>query len=300
MNAVSCCSHPSAVSEWVTISEAANIINQQPGISVTEAAIWRYALYGHLTLSVYFQSSVKMCRIKTIKNNIVLTKVKDDIVGRLCNLSPECLVTDDYWRVKTEGEITSPASYIIDTPLMGHECIALQQRLAFSLGLPPPQTGRCNIHCGITVQSGGALYQLVENISSEQRITQQLQCLPSSKQEYYREKLSRVHINREQYNYFPVYHFPDDAWFVIKRTNLEQFIRTFFPPPAKPSNQISTPRSRLLWLACKHNDSISPLIDHPYKLTSVFEQWAAADGITDRLSGDTLKKALQRGAPSLI
>lgn len=86
---------------------------------------------------------------------------------------------------------------------MGHECIALQQRLAFSLGLPPPQTGRCNIHCGITVQSGGALYQLVEDISSEQRITQQLQCLPSGKQEYYREKLSRLHINREQHHFFP-------------------------------------------------------------------------------------------------
>ncbi|MCZ9150505.1 hypothetical protein OM219_20530 [Escherichia albertii] len=225
MNAI--CNHSSAVPEWVTISEAANIINQQPGISVTEAAIWRYALYGHLILSVYFQSPVKMRRIKTIKSNIVLTKVKDDIVGRLCNLSPECLTTDDYWRVKTEGEIISPASYIIDTPLMGHECIALQQRLAFSLSLPPPQTGHCNIHCGITVQRGGSLYQIVENISSVQRITQQLQCLSPGKQEYYREKLNRLHINREQHNYFPVYHFPDDAWFVIKRVHLEQFICIF-------------------------------------------------------------------------
>ncbi|HHQ9852083.1 TPA: hypothetical protein ACSXNK_004385 [Escherichia coli] len=238
MNAI--CNHSSAVPEWVTISEAAHIINQQPGISVTEAAIWRYALYGHLILSVYFQSPVKMRRVTQNKNAIVLAKTHNDIIGRLCYLSPECLATDDYWQVKTEGDIISLGRHIIDTPLMGHECIALQQRLAFSLGLPPPQTGRCNIHCGITVQSGGALYQLVEDISSEQRITQQLQCLPSGKQEYYREKLSRLHINREQHHFFPVYHFPDDAWFVIKRTNLEQFIRTFFPPLAKPSNQIST------------------------------------------------------------
>ncbi|HGY3716636.1 TPA: hypothetical protein ACNVDX_002275 [Citrobacter gillenii] len=45
-------SHHSAVPAWVTISEAANIINQQPGVSVTKSDVWRYALYGHLTLSV--------------------------------------------------------------------------------------------------------------------------------------------------------------------------------------------------------------------------------------------------------
>ena len=297
MNAISCGSYHSAVSAWATISEAANIINQQPGVSITESDVWRYALYGHLTLSIYFQSPVKLRRVKTIKNNIVLMKPHNDIINRLCYMSHECLIYDDRWAAKTEGNYISPASYIIDTTLLGHECVALQQRLAHSLDLPPPETGRCNIHCGIIVRDGNNLYQIAEYISSEKRISQQLHYLPVDISTYYREKLSKLHINQDQYGYFPVYHFPDDAWFVIKQTNLEQFVRTFFPSPAKPSNQISTPLSRLLWLACKHNDSISPLIDHPYKLTSVFEQWAIADGITDRLSGDTLKKALQRGAP---
>lgn len=297
MNAISCGSQHFAVPAWNTISEAANIINQQPGVSVTAGDIWRYALYGHLTLSIYFQSPVKMRRVKTIKNNIVLMKTHNDIISRLCYLSPECLTHDDRWTAKTEGEYISPASYIMDTPLLGHECVALQQRLAHSLALPPPETGRCNIHCGILVSDGNNIYQITEYISSEQRISRQLRYLPVDKRAYYCDKLSKLHINRDLRGYFPVYHFPDDAWFVIRRTNLEQFISTFFPSPVKPSNHISTPLSRLLWLACKHNDSISLLIDHPYKLTSVFEQWATADGITDRLSGDTLKKALQRGAP---
>ncbi|MHC1473190.1 hypothetical protein ACYJ51_31065, partial [Klebsiella pneumoniae] len=41
-----------------------------------------------------------------------------------------------------------------------------------------------------------------------------------------------------------------------------------------------------------------PLISKPYKLLSIFEQWASDEGITDRLSGDTLKTALVRGSPT--
>ncbi|MGX5108424.1 hypothetical protein ACWKYD_06420 [Enterobacter cloacae] len=47
-------SYHSAVPAWVTIFEAANVINQQSGVSVTKNDVWRYALYGHLSLSVYF------------------------------------------------------------------------------------------------------------------------------------------------------------------------------------------------------------------------------------------------------
>ncbi|WP_278401277.1 hypothetical protein [Hafnia paralvei] len=155
MNAISGYSQNSTVPAWVTISEAADIINQQPGISITTSDVWRYALYGHLTLSIYFQSPLKMRRVKRVKNSIVLVKTNNDIINRLCYLSPECLIYDDCWVTKTEGDYISPLSYIMDTPLWGHECVALQQRLARSLDLPPPERGRCNIHCGIIVHDGG-------------------------------------------------------------------------------------------------------------------------------------------------
>ena len=64
------------------------------------------------------------------------------------------------------------------------------------------------------------------------------------------------------------------------------------------STRISSPLSRLFWLSCKHNEVISPLLGKPYKLLSIFEQWASDEGITDRLSGDTLKTALVRGSPT--
>ncbi|WP_133159298.1 hypothetical protein [Superficieibacter electus] len=116
---------------------------------------------------------------------------------------------------------------------------------------------------------------------------------------------SRIHgklIKSETENatgHFPVYHVPDHACFVIKRDTLEQFIQRFFPQPftQKSASRMSTPVSRLLWLACKHNDAIGPLVDHPYKLASIFEQWATGCGITDDICAETLKTAFKRGSP---
>lgn len=61
--------------------------------------------------------------------------------------------------------------------------------------------------------------------------------------------------------------------------------------------RISTPVSRLLWLACKNNREISSLMDRPYKLLSIFEQWANMEGINERMNAETLKTALKRGSP---
>lgn len=102
-------------------------------------------------------------------------------------------------------------------------------------------------------------------------------------------------------SYFPVYHLPDDACFVIRRNILEKFIKKYSPAMTTQETtqtRISTSVSRLLWLTCKNNDSISPLMEHPYKLLSIFEQWATTEGICAQLSGETLKTALERGSPA--
>lgn len=57
---------------------------------------------------------------------------------------------------------------------------------------------------------------------------------------------------------------------------------------------MTTPLSRLFWPACKHNDTISPLLNQPYKLLSIFEQWASDDGIGEKLDAETLKNVLKR------
>ncbi|HCD1898866.1 TPA: hypothetical protein NBI13_002555, partial [Klebsiella pneumoniae] len=100
--------------------------------------------------------------------------------------------------------------------------------------------------------------------------------------------------------YFPAHILPRDAWFVIRHAELDKVIEiiTNSRVPPLSATRISTPLSRFFWLACKNNEVIRPLISKPYKPLSIFEQWASDEGITDRLSGDTLKTALVRGSPT--
>ena len=54
--------------------------------------------------------------------------------------------------------------------------------------------------------------------------------------------------------YFPVYDIPEDACFVIRQGELDKLLGM----PAErfthsSSSRLSTPLSRLFWLACKHN-----------------------------------------------
>lgn len=298
MNAISVHSKRNVMPGWVTIEEAVNIINDQKNMKITDSMIWRNAFYGHLPLSIYFQSPVILRRVKTVKNKLLLMKALNDPVSRLCHLSRECFLKNSGWVVKTEGDYISLPCHVMDTPLLGYECAELQTLLARSLNIPPPEKGIYNIYCGILVCDDKYTYQVFEHTSLERRVTRQLQKIPEDGVGCYRNKICHSAFNGRHYDYFPVYHFPGDACFVVKLSHLEQFIRTFSPASSSISSTISTPVSRFLWLACKHNDAIKDMTDNPYKLVSVFEQWAAADGITDHLSGDTLKKALKRGAPA--
>ncbi|KMK83234.1 hypothetical protein KCO_16582 [Pectobacterium brasiliense ICMP 19477] len=102
--------------------------------------------------------------------------------------------------------------------------------------------------------------------------------------------------------YFPAHVLPRDACFVIRKSELDKLIYIVTKNKMDPlsSTRISTPLSRLFWLACKNNEAISPLIRQPYKLLSIFEKWASDEGMTDRFSGDTLKTALERGSPTSV
>lgn len=285
---------------WVTINEAIAIINHQVNITVAESDIWRHILYRHLTLSVYFQSPVKFCRICMDKGNMVLKEVDGNIINKICQLSGKCLLNNDGRYVKTEGDYISPSCQILDVTLLGQEYTVVQKQLARTLSIPEPVTGQHNMHCGILVRENGVIYQITELTTWRKRISRQLKNIPTDAATCFRKQIPRNIISAKRgEHYFPAYNLPEDACFVLKYENLARFICDYLATnlPADKKNRISTPMSRLLWLACKHNDSISPLMEHPYKLLSVFEQWAATEGIPTPLSSETLKTALARGAP---
>ncbi|EIV8816261.1 hypothetical protein NZZ80_002082 [Escherichia coli] len=287
---------------WVTIGEATDIINRYTNSHIKECDLWRYALYGHLPLSIYFQSPVKIRKICQNGDKIALDSIQENIIEKIAQLSDTCIYNGKSKIIKTEGDYIFPEHHIIDTPLIGHEYIVLQRLLAHSLKIPKPITGQYNSHYGVVVRENGIIYQVFESTTLENRITQRLRHLSIPVATYFYESTKSQDLKQAGTRYFPVYHFPDDAWFVIKRTALEQFINTFFLPThtdtPKNGTRISTPLSRFLWLACKHNHDISALMGHPYKLLSVFDEWARSDGITERLNGDTLKTALERGSPA--
>ncbi|HAT1680543.1 TPA: hypothetical protein I8Y21_001156 [Klebsiella oxytoca] len=285
------------VQAWVTPEEAADIVSQNLSAAIKVSDIYRYALYGSLTLSIYFQSPIKLQRVTLSGGTIKLQKCKkSDLLYRLCFMSETSFINRDDRIIKTEGKFITPRYYIMDTPLMGHEMLKLQTLLADSLALPRPVTGQYDLHYGVLVKDEHAIYQVCECSTWAQRIEQQIQKIQTRHTLDLSPPLPPL-MEKQGQACFPVHLFPRDACFVVTRTHLEQFIKASSPSRPSDSDRITTPLARMFWLACKHNDHISSLIENPYKLLPVFEKWAAEDGLTDRLSGDTLKRALKRGTP---
>lgn len=288
---------------WITIREAIAIANQLQKTKLTESDIYRHALYGDTRISIYFQSPVALRKIRTSNYKVILREVSESLNNRLCLLEKKCFINERKLIISPDEKKLHPTQRIIDTTLIGYEHVLIQRLLAMSLDIPMPVTGASDVNYGLTVIMEDELFQIVEKITWMERIEKQLRRLPDNiaseiSKEISSSKMSRYHHQ----GYFPVHDLPKDACFVIRYAEFEKLINVLSksdPPPESPT-RISSPLSRMFWLACKHNETISPLIRQPYKLLSIFEQWALDDGITDRLSGDTLKSALERGSPPSV
>lgn len=287
--------------DWLTIKEAVRIVNKTEGIKITKSDIYRNALCGKINLSIYFQSSVLLGKIRVSGYKPKLHLVSDTPFRRFCLLEKNCFLNDRNLIISTERKYFNPRQKIIDTTLLGYEYVLIQRLLANTLNLPLPVAGTETINYGLTVTISEGVFQLFEKTTWQDRMKKQMAKLPESRVLDVASELSTSKIHPLCRNdYFPLHELPADACFVIRHSELERLINSYTKNIAmtSPSTRISTPLSRMLWLACKHNETTSPLIRQPYKLLSIFEQWASDDGITDHLSGDTLKNALKRGSPS--
>lgn len=96
----------SSMPVWVTINETVDIINNLTIHAVKFSGLCRFALYGHITLSVYFQSQVIFLRVSMKMNNIIQTIKVDteNIITRLCYLSSEYIINNDNRLAGTEGD----------------------------------------------------------------------------------------------------------------------------------------------------------------------------------------------------
>ena len=289
--------------DWVTIREAVKIANKLTSTKIKDSDIYRHALYGNISLSIYFQSPIILRKIQSSHHKVKLRRTESSLINRLCQLDKNCFLDGRNLIISTEGKYTFSDQRIIGTTLLGHEYVLAQRLLARSLNIPLPVIGASDINYGISVTLSGKIFQVFEKIRWQARIKQQIMRLPENIFSDIYENISSQRMKKYYHRgYFPIHDLPPDACFVISYTELEKLINMPVTvkgkAPLASTTRISTPLSRLFWLACKHNEVISPLINQPYKLLSIFEQWASNDGITDNLSGDTLKTALERGSPA--
>ena len=286
--------------DWVTIQEAIEIANKSANVKINLSEIFRHVLSRKIQISIYFQLPVILRKIKDSDNKLTLTTSKDALVSRLCFLDKNCFLNDRNLVYSTKGRFIYPVQNVIDTTLVGYEYVLVQRLLARSLNIPLPVTGAKEVNYGITVNFSGEIFQTFEKTTWLKRIEHQISQLPENVSLDLSEQitLERGSKNHRK-GYFPLHDLPVDACFVIRYSELDKLIDLYLKNNKDSSSptRISTPLSRLFWLACKHNEAISPLLRQPYKLLSIFEQWASDDGITDHLSGDTLKTALERGSP---
>ncbi|HFU2361529.1 TPA: hypothetical protein ACIGPV_002942 [Klebsiella variicola] len=289
------------VQEWVTIQEAAEIVTQKSNIKMRCCDILRNVLYGNILISIYFQSPVILRKVNTSNHKIRLTSGESSFCYKLCYLDSVRFLNNTNLIVSTEDSYLISNQRVIDTPLIGYEYVFVERLLAEVLKLPLPKLDTSENNYGISVCLGGSLYQIFEKITWKERIKKQINHLPKSIAPIITEQLLYTKSIKDHENtLFPLYHLPKNTCFVIRNEQLDKLLCVIKEnkSSATPSSRISTPLSRLFWLACRHNETIIPLINKPYKLLSIFEQWALSDGITDHLSAETLKSALQRGAPS--
>lgn len=284
---------------WVTIKEAVNFAKHSKDINLTEGDIYRQALYGNITLSIYFQSPVILRKVQIRNSKVILKQIDHSLIGRLCNLEKNCFLNKRNLFVSTGGQYIYPTQRIIDTTFRGHESFLIQLALANALELPLPSRSSNDINYGVTTSIEGSIFQVFERVSWQERIKQQTTYLSEDIADSMVGQNLGFGTNK---GYFPIHHLPQDACFVIRKAELEKLLNILVKSETQPpsSTRISRPLARLFWLACKNNETISPLIKQPYKLLSIFEKWALDEGISDGLSGDTLKAALKRGTPNSI
>lgn len=288
--------------DWLTIREAVKVVNRMKGLKIKDSDIYRHALYGRISLSIYFQSPVLIRKIRSSVNKIKLRPVGGSVLYRLCMLERNVFLNGAGLILSTEGEYIFPNQLVMKAGMLGYEFVLIQRLLAQSLNMPLPVTGANENNYGITVTLSGQSYQIFEKKTWRERVNQQIMRLPEHIiTDIYEDESAHRFIDCSGKGYFPVYDLPEDACFVIRQEELDKLLGMSAERfTHSSSTRLSTPLSRLFWLACKHNDSISPLLRHPYKLFPIFEQWASVEGITDHLSADTLKRALERGSPTQV
>ncbi|WP_323109460.1 hypothetical protein [Pectobacterium carotovorum] len=142
--------------KWLSLDESAKYLERKINEQVAITDILRFALDGHLILSVNLQSPkiAKKVEIKRVKMAETATNVEVYVRGNWGVYIGESFSPDREidFAIPTSNEITS-LSGVQDTPLLGIERLFAEEQYCKSLGLPKPSRKQ-DIIRGVTISAG--------------------------------------------------------------------------------------------------------------------------------------------------
>ncbi|MFP1811582.1 hypothetical protein [Lonsdalea quercina] len=120
--------------KWLTIREAVKTTNKLTNIKINDGDTYRHALYGNISLSIYFQSPVILKKVKTSNFKTKLHPMNNSLLNRLCMLDRNCFINGRALMTSTEGKFMLSNQRVIDTALKGYEYVLIQRLLAHCSG----------------------------------------------------------------------------------------------------------------------------------------------------------------------
>lgn len=172
----------------MTIQEAVKLANKTMKEKIKDSDIYRNALHGSISLSIYFQPPFIMRKIKLSNEKSILKPIEDSLLSRLCFLDKKSFLDGLGLMLSTEGKYFYATHQIIDKKLIGYEHVLIQRLLANSLKIHKPIIGIYAINYGITVSVSvsvsvsvfGEISQIFSKMEWIERIQQQIKRLPDS------------------------------------------------------------------------------------------------------------------------
>ncbi|WP_454889336.1 hypothetical protein [Serratia quinivorans] len=225
--------------KWLSLEESAFYLERMIGEKVAVTDVLRFALDGHLTLSVNLQSPKMAKNVKTCKIEMqVAAQYKEVYIYNNWNVyidevfSPNRLID---FAMPITNELTK-LSGVLDTPLFGIERIHAEEQYCSCLGLPKPSRKQEVIR-GMIVSCGSlGTFQIQEFIDVDRELTH-LHAVSTNADDAEQSACKQIislfesikSINVGDANayqrYIPISIFPDDVYFVVRTANLEKLVK---------------------------------------------------------------------------
>jgi hypothetical protein len=306
--------------EWLTIEDAANHISNVVGEPATVADLCRFALDGHLTLSIDFVNHANVrvgkwvrtedVEFKIVENDI-FTNEKLPIPYRL-PINCELRVKEDDWIALDKNVVSIDGVW--DLPLIGDEAIDIEhyyQQMTSGLEvtlscLDGTFVERGELICQLQTdfddneyQSGSsANKKIVERIIIEHDVSKDKEkelwnIYNNERKKYLKERETK----KKEDNYFPSGGLSEHDYVLVVRTNeLNRFIKSLEDTPSDEKALTSKERNSLLVLIgalCKQVD-----ID-PKQRGVAASLVAMTELVGAPLTDDTIRKILSQIEPAI-